>query len=142
MKVEMGKVLKRWELQNGLTLEAEDFSYNYYGEYWNIKVMIRGKIEVRSEYLDGLLAEEPYGEEALRRLGGEVEYRREITQVGVPEERLGETIGRLLGYFEENALPYIDHPSFPERFVQKRWREVAKEIRTEKMREELQGKGP
>ncbi len=138
----MGKVLKRWELRNGLTLEAEDFSYNYYGEYWNIKVVIRGEIEVRPEYLDGLLAEEPHGEEAFRRLGKEVEYRREITQVGVPEERLQETITRLLGYFEENALPYIDHPSFPERFVRKRWREVAKEIRTEKMREELQGKGP
>jgi len=137
----MGKVLKRWELRNGLTLEAEDFSYNYYGEYWNIKVVIRGEIEVRPEYLDGLLAEEPYGEEAFRRLGKEVEYRREITQVGVPEERLQETIARLLGYFEENALPYIDHPSFPERFVRKRWREVAKEIRTEKMREELQEKG-
>jgi len=137
----MGKVLKRWELRNGLTLEAEDFSYNYYGEYWNIKVVIRGEIEVRPEYLDGLLAEEPHGEEAFRRLGKGVEYRREITQVGVPEERLQETIARLLGYFEENALPYIDHPSFPERFVRKRWREVAKEIRTEKMREELQEKG-
>ena len=133
----MGKSLRRWELRNGLKIEVEDESQNYYGEYWNVKLVIRGKVRVRSEYLNGLLTREPQGEEALRRLGEEVEYRREIIQVGVPKSRLQEAIGRLLSSFEENSLPYIEHPSFPKRFVRKRWRELIKEISIEKMREEM-----
>lgn len=125
----MGRLLKRLILDNGLVLEITDESSNYYAEFWNLKVVIRGKVKVRPEYLQGIVPSNPSELKAKKALGEEVEYYRELTQLGVRETELGEDRRRLLQYFEENSLPYLQHPSFPERMVRKRWLELAEETR-------------
>ena len=89
----MTTVIRRWVLRNGLELEALDESRDYYGGYWNARVVVRGEVE--------------------------------------------QVKGDLLAYFEENALPYIEHEKFPERLVRRRFEETLKEIRIRRMREEL-----
>ncbi|UCC66489.1 MAG: hypothetical protein JSW32_00650 [Deltaproteobacteria bacterium] len=125
----MGRLLKRLILDNGLVLEITDESSNYYAEFWNLKVVIRGKVKVRPEYLQGIVPSNPSELKAKKALGEEVEYYRELTQLGVRETELGEDRRRLLQYFEENSLPYLQHPSFPERMVRKRWLELTEETR-------------
>ena len=132
----MTAVIRRWVLRNGLELEALDESRDYYGGYWNVRVVVRGEVEVEHLYLEGLL-EDPLAEEALKELGEKVQYRRELTKMGVPEGEVGQVKGDLLAYFEENALPYIEHEKFPERLVRRRFEETLKEIRIRRMREEL-----
>lgn len=122
-------MLKRLILDNGLVLEITDESSNYYAEFWNLKVVIRGKVKVRPEYLQNIVPSNPSELKAKKALGEEVEYYRELTQLGVKETELGEDRRRLLQYFEENSLPYLQHPSFPERMVRKRWLELAEETR-------------
>ena len=132
----MTAVIRRWTLRNGLQLEALDESRNYYGGYWNVRVVVRGEVGVERIYLQGLL-DDPLAEEALKELGEKVQYRRELTKMGVPEGEVERVKGDLLAYFEENALPYIEHEKFPERFVRRQFEETLKEVRIRKMREEL-----
>ncbi len=39
-----------------------------------------------------------------------------------------ETIQRLVGSFEENTLPYLRYPSFPEKLVRAQWRKMVEEL--------------
>ncbi len=132
----MAKVIRSWALKNGLKLEAIDLSKSYYGGYWNVKLLIRGKVRVKPSYLEGMITD-PLGEEAREELGEEVEYRRELTKIGVLEDELEKVKGELLSHFERNALPYMEHRAFLERFVRRRFEEVLKDMRIRKMREEM-----
>ncbi len=132
----MGKLFKTLTLDNGLVLQVIDESSNYYADFWNLKVVIRGTVTVRPEYLQDISPTNPAEREAKSTVGPEVEYYRELTQIGVREAELEEGISRLLQHFEENSLPYLQHPSFPESMVKKRWRELAKEVRDARLRRE------
>ncbi|MGD0230784.1 MAG: hypothetical protein ABSC19_10555 [Syntrophorhabdales bacterium] len=61
-------------------------------------------------------------------LGGAAEYRREIVKPGVPGKNLSGVKGFLVDRFEENALGYFERADFPERFVRKRFTEIAEEL--------------
>lgn len=132
----MAEVIRTWSLRNGLKLEVVDLSQNYYGGYWNVKLVVKGRVRVEPPYLDGLMAD-PLAEEARRELGQEVEYRRELTRIGVAEEELEQAKGELLSYFEENALRYMQHEAFPQRFVRRRFEEVLKELRIRRLQEQM-----
>jgi hypothetical protein len=65
-------------------------------------------------------------------LGYELPYHRELTRIGVREAEKEATIQKLLGWFEENPLPYLEHSSFPKNMVRSRWRKLADEIKGKK----------
>lgn len=129
----MGRLLKGWTLDNGLVLEVHDESAQYYADFWNLKVVIRGTVKVQPEYLQAIVPRNPYEQEAKEAMGGEVTYRRELTRIGVREAEKEETIQKLLGFFEENTLPYLQYPSFPEKLVRTQWRNKAEELKKEEV---------
>ena len=122
------KLLKGWTLVNGLVLEVHDESTRYYADFWNLKVVIRGRVKVQAEYLHAIRPANPFEQEAKATLGCEVVYHRELTRIGVREVEKGETIQKLLGSFEENTLPYLNHPSFPEKLVRHQWQKMSEEL--------------
>lgn len=127
----MGKLLKGWTLDNGLVLEVHDESTQYYADFWNLKVVIRGMVKIQPEYLKAICPANPSEQEAKEGLGGEVAYRRELTRIGVREAERKKNIQTLLGSFEENTLPYLKHPSFPEKLVRHQWQKMAEELTEE-----------
>lgn len=124
-------MLKRWTLKNGLELEALDLSENYWADFWNLRIQIVGRVKVDPSLIP---FEDPLAEEALKALGDEVTYLREITKVGVREEELQQQRRKVLLTFEQNALPYLQHPDFPRRFLLRRFEETLKKMKIEKMR--------
>jgi hypothetical protein len=127
----VGKLLKRWTLANGLVLEVHDESTQYYADFWNLKVVIRGRVKVQSEYLQAINPSNLSELEAKKSLGHEVAYHRELTRIGVREAEKGTIIQKLLGSFEDNTIPYLNHPFFPEKLVRHQWQKIAEEL-TEK----------
>ena len=127
----MGRLLKEWTLANGLVLEVHDESAQYYADFWNLKVVIRGTVKVSYEYLQAICPSNPSEQEAKKALGSEAVYRRELTRMGVREAEKEQTIQKLLSSFEENTLPYLNHPSFPEKLVRHQWQKKVEEL-TEK----------
>lgn len=124
----VGKLLKGWTLSNGLVLEVHDESAHYYADFWNLKVVIKGRVKVQSEYLKAICPADPFEQEAKEILGCEVSYHRELTRTGVRGVEKEETIQKLLGSFEENTLPYLNHPSFPENLVRHQWQKISEEL--------------
>jgi hypothetical protein len=57
-----------------------------------------------------------------------VAYLRELTRIGVREAEKEKTIQSLLGSFEENTLPYLQYPSFPEKLVRHQWKKMVEEL--------------
>jgi len=116
-------------LDNGLMLEITDESYNYYADFWNLKVVMRGTVKVTADHLQAICPSNPPKQEAEEALGGEAAYHRELTRIGVRDAENEATIQRLLGSFEENFLPYLEHPSFPARMARRQWERLAEEIK-------------
>ena len=127
----MGRLLKEWTLANGLALEVHDESAQYYADFWNLKVVIRGTVKVSYEYLQAICPSNPFEQEAKEALGSEAVYRRELTRIGVREAEKEKNIQSLLGSFEENTLPYLKHPSFPEKLVRHQWQTMVEELTEE-----------
>jgi hypothetical protein len=125
-------LLKELTLDNGLVLEVRDESFNYYANFWNLKIVISGTVKVKPAYLEAIFPANPYEQKAKRALGGEVAYHRELTRIGVREAAKEATIQRLLGSFKENSLPYLGHPCFPERMVISHWKRLVDEIKGKK----------
>jgi hypothetical protein len=117
----VGRLLRGWTLANGLVLEVHDESAQYYADFWNLKVVIRGTVKVQSEYLKAICPVNPIELEAKEALGHEAVYCRELTQIGVRQAEKERTIQKLLSSFEENTLPYLNHPAFPEKLVRHEW---------------------
>jgi hypothetical protein len=128
----VGRLLKQVTLDNGLMLEITDERSNYYADFWNLKVVIKGKVQVVPDHLQAIVPSNPYEQEAKETLGGEVAYHRELTRIGVREAEKETTIQRLLVAFEENSLPYLQYPYFPERMVRRQWKKLAEEIKGER----------
>ena len=124
----MGKLLKGWTLENGLVVEVYDESAQYYADFWNLKIVIRGTVKVQSEYLRTISLLNPFEQEAKEALGCEVAYHRELTRIGVREAEKETTIQMLLNSFEENTLPYLRYPSFPEKLVRHQWQKKVEEL--------------
>lgn len=125
----MEPLLKELTLDNGIVLEVTS---NYYADFWNLKVVIRGTVKVAPDYLQAIIPTNPYEQEAKEALGYEVPYHRELTRIGVGEAEKEATIQKLLGSFEENSLPYLEHSSFPKKMVRSRWKKLADEINGKK----------
>ena len=99
----MEPLLKELTLDNGIVLEVTS---NYYADFWNLKVVIRGTVKVAPDHLRAIISTNPYEQEAKEALGYEVPYHRELTRIGVREAEKEATIQKLLGSYEENSLPY------------------------------------
>jgi len=125
-------LLKELTLDNGIVLEVTDESSNYYADFWNLKVVIKGTVKVAPDYLQAIIPTNPYEQEAKVALGYEVPYHRELTRIGVREAEKEATMQKLLGSFEENSLPYLEHSSFPKKMVRSSWKKLADEIKGKK----------
>jgi len=123
------RLLKELTLDNGLVLKVTDESTQYYADFWNLKMVIRGYVKVASDYLQAISPSNPAEGEAKEALGGEVVYHRELTRIGVREADKEGQIQTLLLSFELNTLPYLQHPSFPEKLVIHQWKKMV-EVRT------------
>jgi len=120
-------LLKELTLDNGLLLKVTDESTQYYADLWNLKMVIKGRIKVTSDHLKTICPSNPLEQEAKEALGAEVGYHRELTRIGVRGADKEEQIQTLLGSFEQNALPYLRHPTFPEKLVIHQWQKIIEE---------------
>jgi hypothetical protein len=125
----MPVLIRTWHLANGLKVEILDHAVNYYANASTIKLTVCCDVEVKKEYLRPFEAH-PHYEEIMEALGDAAAYRREIVKAGVPARQLSVMKKFLVEKFEENALAYFERADFPEKYVAKRFAEVAEEFAT------------
>ncbi len=123
----MPLLIRTWHLANGLKVEILDDAVNYYADASTIKLTICCNVEVKKEYLRSF-ERHPYYGKIMEALGEATAYRREIVKAGVPARQLSAMKKFLVDKFEENALAYFEREDFPEKYVAKRFAEVAEEF--------------
>jgi len=123
----MASTIRTWHLANGLNVEIDDESANYYGDYYNVKLVVRCRITVEAAHVKPLEKRASHPRVA-QIMGSFVDYRREIGRAGVAGRDVSFVKGGLLRSFEENALPYFSREDFAEKFVKKRYAEIEKDL--------------
>jgi hypothetical protein len=123
----MAAVIRTWHLIRGLIVEVEDESRNYYGDYHNVRLVIRCRIAVKAELLKGM-EEMPSYARVVEAMGPSIEYLRVVGRAGVAGKDVSSVKEALLASFEETALPYFDREGFEEKFVRKRFDEIEKDL--------------
>jgi len=123
----MTAVIRTWHLIRGLIVQVEDESRNYYGDYHNVRLVIRCRIAVKVELLKGVEKNPSYAR-VVEAMGPSIEYLRVVGKAGVAGKDVSSVKEALLASFEETALPYFDREDFEEKFVRKRFDEIEKDL--------------
>jgi len=123
----MTAVIRTWHLIRGLIVQVEDESRNYYGDYHNVRLVIRCRIAVKAELLKGVEKNPSYAR-VVEAMGPSIEYLRVVGRAGVAGKDVSSVKEALLASFEETALPYFDREGFEEKFVRKRFDEIEKDL--------------
>ncbi len=123
----MPLLIRTWHLANGLKVEIFDHAVNYYADASTIRLTICCDVAVKKEYLRSFETHPQYGE-IMEVLGGVAGYRREIVKAGVLARHLSAMKRFLVEKFEENALAYFEREDFPDKYVVKRFEEVAGDL--------------
>jgi len=123
----MAVVIRTWRLRKGLVVEVEDESRNYYGDYHNVRLVIRCRIAVKAALLKGVEKNPSYSR-VVEAMGPSIEYLRVVGRAGVAGKDVSSVKETLLSSFEETALPYFDREGFEGKFVRKRFDEIEKDL--------------
>jgi hypothetical protein len=123
----MPVLIRTWHLANGLKVEILDHTVSYYADASTIKLTVCCDVEVKKEYLRPF-ERHPHYAKIVEALGDAAVYRREIVKAGVPARHLSAMKKFLVEKFEENALAYFEREDFPEKYLSKRFTEVAGEF--------------
>lgn len=100
-------------LPNGIKLLIAPHWHRYFGDYYNLKLVITCIIPVTA----GLCSEIEGLAEVLLELGGGVVFKRVSEKTGIPSAEKEKVLNKLLEDFENNSLPYLESPSFPKKMI-------------------------
>ncbi len=111
-------------LSNGLHLTITDLTVPIAGDLYSVHLQVESSIPIRPEYMG--VVPENLAQAFQRDCNGMVAYRRDLKRQGVLRKDLARVKTELLGSFQQNSLPYLSDPSFPEKFVRQRLAEWMK----------------
>ena len=100
-------------LANGLIVTFTSQSQRYFGDYYRVKLVIRTKTPVLAGYFD---TPEEFAQ-ACALLGEEVEYHREIEQMGIPSTEIERAVTRIIDDFIAHSGSYFSERDFPRKMV-------------------------
>jgi hypothetical protein len=126
--------LKEYKLSNGLTVEILDKTYRYFGDYFFVELELNVCVTVAKNMFD---TEDVYTEARGILKNDKPVYKRALTQRGVYEKDMDAAKEKLIKFFEENSLPYLEKPEFPKKFVFGKLKEAKKKLDIQSLREKL-----
>jgi hypothetical protein len=121
----MAETLKTWWLPNGVVVEIIDESTQDSRDSWTIKLVVKGTIEVKTQYVDDF-EDDPDYLEILSMILPTTQYHRDIVKVGAGAKKVAAERTFILDAFEKDALVYFEMDDFPERYVRRLYKELEK----------------
>lgn len=117
-----GHIIRECDLADGVRAVVYDVSSHYFGGYYHIRLQIAAEVPLCSDWFGS----ESEHEDALRRLGESVCFKRTLEKMAVPSIQIDAVKSELLESFETNVLTYLLRPDFPSRFVLSEYGKVLK----------------
>jgi hypothetical protein len=107
------KLVRECELSAGLRAFIHDETSHYYGGYYHVRLQVTAEVPICGDWFGS----EPEHEDALRRLGPMISFKRSLEKMAVPSAEVDSVRNSLLKSFETNVLSYLMRPDFASRFV-------------------------
>lgn len=107
------QIIRECDLADGVRAVVHDVSSHYFGGYYHVRLQITAEVPMCCDWFGS----ESEHEDALRRLGASVCFKRTLEKMAVPATEIDAVKGELLESFETNVLTYLLRPDFPSRFV-------------------------
>lgn len=121
--------LRQERLANGLILEFHDVSNRYFGDYHRLHIEMQCRIPLDKSFTPLAPLSEEIIDQARRFFGDFLEFRRELTRMGVCGADLDQTRDRMIDDFMSTSGSYMSRDEFPARLVQRRLEQARKNKR-------------
>ena len=106
-------VLRTYKLADGWQAIVSNATRHYYGGYFHVRLHVAAEVALSAEWFESQIVYE----DALRRLGNPVTFKRVLEKMAVPDSEIDSVLQDLISAFETNLVPYLLRPDFPRRFV-------------------------
>lgn len=110
-------IIFREALDNGLVVEARDFSRRYFGDYHKVILEVTCRLPLAIAHF----SDHPCPEQAMQGtrdiLGDVPQSTTHLERMGVAGESLEDVRAALLHSFVNHALPYMRRPDYPPHFL-------------------------
>lgn len=126
-------IIKHYSLSNGLEISIVDRTFRYFGNYFTVFLELEAKVAVKKEYFEN----SDEFDNAVKLIGREQVYKREIKRQGVVEEELGKIKDEVIKYFEEHSISYLEKETFLKKFIFKRIKEEQRKAEIRKLRDKI-----
>lgn len=110
----MKNLIREIPLANGLTVRFFDATRRYFGDYHQVRVKISCEVPLTA----GLFDDAKAWESAVKLLGNQVRYVKDVEHQGVPTLATADAVERVIQQFIDHSLCYFEAEAFPKRFVQ------------------------
>lgn len=104
-------------LDNGLIVEARDFSRRYFGNYHKVILQMTCRLPLAAEHFSDCPNPELAMQDMRNILGDVPQSTTHLERMGVAGESLEDVRAALLHSFVTHALPYMRRPDYPAHFL-------------------------
>ncbi|MFO7982494.1 MAG: hypothetical protein R6V08_03490 [Desulfuromonadales bacterium] len=123
------ELLRQERLSNGLVLEFHDASNRYFGDYHRLHIEMECRMALDRSFTPLASLSGEIIDQARSMFGDFLQFRGELTRMGVSGADLEQTRGRMIEDFMSTSGRYISGDEFPARFVQRRLEQARKKKR-------------
>ena len=116
------KIIKTCSLGSGIVATVSDHTRHYFGGYYHVRIQISADVPLSV----GAFATEVEYQDALKRLGGSISFRRTLEKMAVPDSEIDGVRQHLVSSFDSHMLPYLARADFADSFVQSEYRKALK----------------
>jgi len=114
-------LIKKIELENGLTLEFIDVSRKVAGDRYLVALQTRVSVPVEPGWFTGDDPDLPDLADVIAKVGPTVEFEQKKERVFVDESEKPAVLENMIAVAEDFGVRYIGHPEFPKKLILKEY---------------------
>ncbi len=115
------KLIKKIELNNGLTLEFIDVSRKVAGDRYRVSLKTRVAVAVEARWFPEDDPAQPGLADIIKKVGSTVEFEQKKERNFVDEKALSAVLEDIIAVAEDYGVRYLGHPDFPRKLILKRY---------------------
>ena len=117
-------LIKKIELENGLTLEFTDVSRKVAGDRYLVVLQTRVTVPVEEKWFPKESAGRPELADIIAKVGTEVVFEQRKERNFVDEREKPDVLADIVAVAEDYGIRYIGHPDFPQKLILKKYQEA------------------
>ena len=115
------RLIKKIELNNGLTLEFIDVSRKVAGDRYQVVLKTRVAVPVEAKWFPEDDPAQPGLADIIKKVGPAVEFEQKKVRNFVDEKEMSAILTDIIAVAEDYGIRYLGHPDFPGKLILKKY---------------------